>query len=306
MEKPGHIQRRTDLAVEAHELWRESAATETLLNGVRAKEHTCEGMTVTTVEILDEQGAAELDKPIGKYITVELNGLARWEPEVFGRACRAVAEQLRSLIKVGDGDTILVAGLGNRAITPDSIGPLCCESVMVTRHLVERMPGDFGHMRPVAAITPGVLGTTGMESAEILCGVIKKAAPKAVIMIDALASRKLDRLCRTVQLSDTGIVPGSGVGNARAALNADTMGVPVISVGVPTVVDAATLAADISQAAGFGEIAPEELSRYSGGLIVTPKEIDSQVHEIARVIGYAVNLAAQRDISVEDITGYLA
>ena len=299
-------QKRTDLAVEAHELWKESAHEETLLPGVKAREYDRNGCKVTHVEILNEQGSEALGKPVGRYVTVELTGLAKRDTDIFKRSAQAVAEELGALMPLHEQDTVLIAGLGNRAITPDAIGPLACESVMVTRHLVERLPDSFGHMRPVAAITPGVLGTTGMESAEIIRGVIGKASPGAVVMVDALASRKLSRLCNTIQLSDTGIVPGSGVGNARAALNRETLGVPVIAVGVPTVVDAVTLVADLSEQAGLSDIDPEAVAPYSGGLIVTPKDIDTHVEDISRVIGYALNLTLHPEMSFDDVTNFLA
>lgn len=298
--------KRTDLALEAHELWKESAQEETQLPGVKAREYDRNGCRVTHVQILNSEGAEILDKPVGNYVTVELTGLARRDTDVFRRSAEAVAEELGEMIRLEEQDTVLVAGLGNRAITPDAVGPLACESVMVTRHLVERLPDTFGGMRPVAAITPGVLGTTGMESAEIIKGVIGKSSPKVVVMVDALASRKLSRLCNTIQISDTGIVPGSGVGNARAALNKESLGIPVIAVGVPTVVDAVTLVADLSEQAGLADVDPEAVAPYSGGLIVTPKEIDTHVEDIARVIGYALNLMLHPELSFEDVTNFLA
>ncbi len=299
-------QKRTDLAVEAQELWQESAQDQTELSGVIAREYTREGCLVTHVEITTEEGAQALGKPEGRYVTVELTGFARREADAFHRAVTAVAEELRALVPETFTNCALVAGLGNRAITPDAIGPLSVESVIVTRHLIDKMPDLFGHMRPVAAITPGVLGTTGMESAEIIRGVMERTKPDFIVMIDALASRKLSRLCTTIQLSDTGIVPGSGVGNARAALNEQTLGIPVIAVGVPTVVDAVTLVADLSEQAGLKDVDPEAVAPFSGGLIVTPKEIDSHVEDIARVIGYALNLILQPDMTIDDVTGMLA
>ena len=176
---------------------------------------------------------------------------------------------------------------------------------MVTRHLVEQLPGFFGHLRPVAALTPGVLGTTGLESAEIIRGVIERSRPDVVLIVDALASRKLSRLCRTVQLADTGIVPGSGVGNARAALNRETLGVPVIAIGVPTVVDAVTLVGDMAESAGLADFDEQTLAPFGGGLMVTPKEIDTHVKDIARVVAYAVNLCLHPSLSFDDIGHFL-
>ena len=299
--------KRTDLAVEAREIWSESAERQTKLSGVEAHEYRREGCSVTHVRILDEEGAQALDKPVGSYVTVELDGLARRENDAFHRAVTALAGELLPLLPPEEAKgTALVVGLGNRAITPDAVGPLCMESVMVTRHLVEHLPDAFGHLRPVAALTPGVLGTTGLESAEIIRGVMGRSHPRVILMVDALASRKLSRLCRTVQIADTGIVPGSGVGNARAALNRETLGVPVIAIGVPTVVDAVTLVGDMAESAGLSGFDEEALAQFDGGLIVTPKEIDTHVEDIARVIAYAVNLCLHPGLSIDDIANFLA
>jgi spore protease len=227
--------KRTDLAVEARELWEESAKKTTALPGVEAEDDVVENYNVTRVRILDEQGAKILDKPIGLYITLELGDFfERTHPQAFAEAVRALAQEMRPMIPEKVNHTALIVGLGNRNITPDAVGPLSMESVMVTRHLVEKIPDVFGHMRQVAALTPGVLGMTGIESGEIIRGVIGKTNPDLIIIVDALASRALNRLCTTIQIADTGIVPGSGVGNARAALNKETLGVPVLAVGVPT------------------------------------------------------------------------
>ena len=189
----------------------------------------------------------------------------------------------------------LVVGLGNRAITPDAIGPKVHEHTLVTRHLVEQIPEHFGAFRPVASLSAGVLGATGMESGELVQAVCRRLKPACVVAVDALASRSLKRLCRTVQLSDTGIAPGSGVGNHRWALDRASLGVPVLAVGVPTVVDASTLAADL--------LGQEELPPLGEGrdLLVTPKDIDSQVDDLAKVIGYGISLALQPGLDVADL-----
>ncbi len=300
------LTRRTDLAVEAHELWTESAPKTTALPGVEARDYVREGCPVTHVKILSDEGARELAKPVGTYVTIEVQGLSRGDPDVFERSVRAVAQELKPLLRVAPNATALVVGLGNRDITPDAVGPICAENVMVTRHLVDKLPDLFGHMRQVAALTPGVLGSTGMETAEILRGVVERVRPDCLIIVDALASRKLSRICATVQLADTGIVPGSGVGNARAALNRETLGVPVIAVGVPTVVDVATLCADMAEEANLPELDPALLRGHGGDMIVTPKEIDTQVRDMARVVGYAINICLHDGISVSDVTGFLS
>lgn len=294
--------RRTDLAVEAHALWKESAAAETALSGVRAREDTREGYCITRVDILDAQGAAALGKPEGHYVTVELEGLSRREEDAFPRAIRAVSQELTALL----GDLpprapVLVVGLGNRAITPDAVGPKTADHTLVTRHLVEHSPEQFGAFRPVAALAAGVLGTTGMESGELVRAVAEKVRPACIIAVDALASRSLKRVCRTVQLSDTGIVPGSGVGNHRSALDQNSLGVPVLALGVPTVVDAATLCADVLAEAGLEGMHPGALGDMAAGVIVTPREIDSDVGDLSKVLGYAINLALQPGLSLADL-----
>ncbi len=302
----GVLKRRTDLAMEAKTLWEESAEKETRLEGVEARDTEREGYKVTTVRILNERGAAALEKPVGNYVTLLLDGLARREEDAFGRAARALGGELRALLKLPDGASALVVGLGNRAITPDAVGPKAAEHTMVTRHLVERVPEHFGSFRPVAALAAGVLGTTGMESGELVQAVVAKLRPDCVLAVDALASRSLDRVCRTIQIADTGIVPGSGVGNARAALNRETLGVPVIAIGVPTVVDAATLCADVLAEAGRDDLDPDALRRAGSGVIVTPKEIDSHVADISKVIGFGVNLALQTGLTVQDVEMFLS
>ena len=289
-------QRRTDLALEAKELWEEDAQKTTQLEGVEAFSETRDGFPTETVRILDERGEEALGKPKGQYVTLTLDGLARREEDAFPRAVRAVAAELRQLLEEAAPDGLtLVVGLGNRAITPDAIGPKVHENTLVTRHLVARAPEHFGAFRPVASLSAGVLGTTGMESGELVQAVCRRLKPACVVAVDALASRSLKRLCRTVQLSDTGIAPGSGIGNHRWALDRASLGVPVLAVGVPTVVDGATLAADL--------LGQEELPPLGDGkdLLVTPKDIDSQVNDLAKVIGYGISLALQPGLTVEDL-----
>ena len=298
-------QRRTDLAVEAAQLWRERGGVGAL-PGVESRESKREGYPVTTVKILDCRGEQALGKPAGTYVTLTLEGLARRENDAFGRAARAVAAELTPLLKLSKGSPVLVVGLGNRSITPDDIGPKAADHTMVTRHLVEQVPEHFGSFRPVAALAAGVLGTTGVESGELVRAVAEKVRPACVIVVDALASRSLSRVCTTVQLADTGITPGSGVGNARAALDRASLGVPVIAVGVPTVVDGATLAADLLAEAGQAHLDPQALQGAGEGLMVTPRDIDARVTDLAKVVGFGINLALQTGLTVEDVELFLS
>ena len=288
--------RRTDLALEARELWQEQSGAVTALPGVEARDSVREGIPVNTVRVLDDQGEQALGKPRGSYVTLTLEGLAGREEGVFERAVRAVAGELTGLLRgVSPQGLVLVAGLGNRAITPDAVGPKVQQNTLVTRHLVRQMPEHFGTLRPVAALSAEVMGTTGVESGELVQAVCEKLRPACVVAVDALAARSLKRLCRTVQLADTGITPGSGVGNHRMGLTRDTLGVPVIAVGVPTVVDGATLAADL--------LGTRELPDLDEGrsLLVTPKDIDSQVNDLSKVIGFGISMALQPGITVEEL-----
>lgn len=292
---------RTDLAVEAIENMDKAAD----VRQVRQAEHTIEGFSVNEVDILTERAAREIGKPRGRYLTLELDALIRREEDAFPRACRALSSLLRGLLpETAPSAPILVTGLGNRMITPDAIGPQAVDHVIATRHLVEQVPDVFASWRPVSALAPGVLGQTGVETGEVVCGVLDRIRPAAVLAIDALAAGRLSRLLRTVQLADTGITPGAGVGNARAALNEQTLGVPVIAMGVPTVVDGATLAHEITgQLGGPTCEALEDLSRP---VMITTRDIDREVADIARMIGYSVNMALHPHLTVENIDLYLS
>ena len=295
-----HSKIRTDLAMEAEALRQKSSE----IPGVRASREPRGSFFVTVVEVLDGRGEEALGKPVGTYVTVELDAFLRREENAFSEAAALLAEELRRMLQLEKNGNCLVVGLGNRDITPDAVGPDTVDCVMVTRHLTERMPEEFAAFRPVSAVCSGVLGTTGIESGDLVRAVTEQVRPAAVIVIDALASREPQRLCRTVQIADTGIVPGSGVGNARQAINQETLGVPVIAVGVPTVVDAATLTVDLAARAGadlnaadFGD---------AGSMIVTPRDIDKNVRDIAKLIGYGLNLALHDGLTVEDVDMFLS
>ena len=279
---------RTDLAEESRDLWRRNAGQTAALPGVMAKKELRAGLESDRIEILSAEGERALGKPRGRYLTLRLDVLERREQDAFERSCAALADMLRELLELREGESVLVAGLGNEAITPDALGPLAAEHTMVTRHLKERLPEDFAAFRSVSVFRSGVLGTTGLESSALVGAVSTLSKPSRIVAIDALCAADAEKLCRTVQVSDAGIVPGSGVGNARAALSRETLGVPVIAVGVPTVVDAAVF--------GAGE----------RGLIVTPRDIDRQVRDAARLIGYALNLALHPGLTIGDIDMFLS
>ena len=286
--------RRTDLALEAGE------AIDTL-TGVSKVERVRDGFPITTVRITDHSGAMALGKPIGTYTTLELGKLVRRESDAFSLAAYALADELSELLDLAEHDSVLVVGLGNRAITPDAIGPETVRNILVTNHLIQHLHESFSHLRPVCVLEAGVLGTTGIESAQLTHAVAGSVRPDRVIVVDALASRRMSRVCSTVQLTDTGIIPGSGVGNSRLEISSETLGVPVIAVGVPTVVDAGTLAADIAEQIGVSDNDIAELERF-GGMVVTPRNIDESVADISRLVGYAINFALHRELCIDDIT----
>lgn len=283
----------TDLIDEARELLRPGGDPGDL-PGVRSEETDCGPFQLTKVEVMNKEGAEAIGKPVGHYRTLHLGELLTRRSAHFAEGVDAVAKQVRALLPAEKG-TVLVVGLGNRAVTPDAVGPRMTEQLLVTRHLVEQLPDTFGSFRPVAALAPGVLFATGVESGEIAQSVAKAIRPDAVIAVDALCAQSPDRLGCTIQLSDTGIAPGSGVGNARFALNRETLGVPVIAVGVPTVVRASTLAQQC------GDRDAERLS----SLLVTPKDIDVMAEEAARLLGYGISLALQPGLTLEELEGLI-
>lgn len=297
---------RTDLAVELRE---DFSQDDERIKGVTIKE-TCykqKKVRVSTVCITDASGAEAMGRPIGTYITVEAKGLAEGEEKLRRFVAETLAEQLLQLLKKAEGKQddrkeILVVGLGNREATPDALGPIAVDELIVTRHLVLQLGEAFRekyHLTSFCAMAAGVLAQTGLESGEVIKSVVKEIKPDAVIAIDALATRSTDRLGTTIQLTDTGIFPGAGIGNNRQALNIETLGIPVIAIGVPTVVDAATIVKErmerYSEKAGLSPEEREYLYREAeeeNGQVffVTPKGIDELVHRAGETVAEAVNL----------------
>lgn len=283
----------TDLTLEATELLQKTAGDPGQLPGVATREYQLRGFDVTEVRILNEEGAEKVGKPQGTYLTLTMEPSSELDRTRFCQAAEAVAESVRKLLELKLSQGVLVVGLGNRAITADALGPLAVDSTVVTRHLVTHLPETFGEFRPVAAVSTGVLGTTGLESGELVGALCRQLHPAAVIAVDALAARSASRLGCTIQLSDSGIVPGSGVGNARKALNRDHLGIPVIAVGVPTVIRASALCADLG--------GKEEEQQRLRELVVTPKEIDRLIASLSRTVGTGISLALQEGLTVEDV-----
>ena len=282
---------RTDLAVETAE---ELSASRDIFSpgtGVTRTESLHCGCPVTRIRVATDAGAALLGRPPGAYVTVDLRPLLSRQEPLLPRAAACLSRELRALLPPGEG-TALVVGLGNSAMTPDAVGTAALEHLLVTRHLLQAMPRQFAGLRPVASLRPGVLSATGVETLELIRGAAAHIRPAVVIVIDALAARSRHRLCATVQLSDTGLTPGSGVGNHRKAVNARTLRLPVVAVGVPTVIDGAALCGD-------EDAAPS-------GLFVTPQDIDRRIRDMGALLGTAITLALQPTLTAADVTALLS
>lgn len=278
---------RTDLAVEQREMTAKHS------DNVAVRQYARQNANVTEIEILNDEGAQELGKPKGKYITMEIPAFSH-DSELLDGRLTAMTESIRALLPDEDGP-VLVAGLGNEDVTPDALGPRTAHGIFATRHIDRALASElgFGELRDVCAITFGVLGQTGMETAETIRGIVNTIHPAAVITVDALAARSLQRLGKTVQLTDTGITPGSGVGNSRARLDKETLGVPVIAIGVPTVVDAVTLVRDFTSEHKMAK----EKEGEAKAMMVCPREIDVTIRRAARFLALSLNCALQPSIS---------
>ena len=319
---------RTDLAIEAKEIYEKENKSK--IPGVQVEEEKDGDIRITKVRILDDSGERAMGKPVGTYVTIDIPEFTHYDSDTMDEVSETMAKVLTPMVKLDKSMTALVVGLGNSNITPDALGPQVIGKLMITRHLKEMVPDSIDEdIRPVCAISPGVLGTTGIETGEIIRGVVDKIKPNLIIAIDALASRRMERVNRTVQIGDSGISPGSGVGNKRMEISQRTLGIPVIAIGVPTVVDAATMANDtidlaidemIKQATSGGEfynmlksidknekqkMIEEILNPYVGNLMVTPKEVDLVIDSLSKVIANGINIALQPALGLEDINRYM-
>ena len=292
---------RTDLAIEAEGCGKND------FSGMKREEYASAGLKVTRIDITADRAARVIGKPMGRYVTVE--GLEMTETFCDVREhIELIGQELRRLLPSSEG-TVLVVGLGNRDITPDALGPKCIEHIIATRHIKNELNKSAGlsSLKSVAAVAPGVLGQTGIEAAEFLAGVVSRIRPVAMVAVDALASRSLARLGTTIQLGDTGISPGGGIGSRRITLNEKTLGVPVIAAGVPTVVDAATLAWDILGKDGC-EPDEERINEVMQGrsMFVTPKETDLLTERGARLLGMAINCALQPEADFDTLVSLIS
>lgn len=279
---------RTDLALERCENLDEKS-----FDGIEMDIIEKDGAKITRIEVLDKNGEKTVGKPKGRYVTVEVAPFTH-QAQFIDETLEAVADEIRRIIP--ENGSVLVAGLGNMSITPDALGPKCASMIFATRHITGELLRSTGlsGLRCVTSVATGVAGETGAEAGEIIKGIVQTVAPDVVITVDALAARNVERLGRTIQMCDTGIIPGSGVGNSRQEISEKTIGVPVISIGVPTVVDAATLIMDCT-----GN--ESSVSQKAESMMVTPREIDLMIERAAKLTSLAVNRALQPDISAEDL-----
>ncbi|TDF96766.1 GPR endopeptidase [Paenibacillus piri] len=320
---------RTDLALEAHEM---ASSSGQLIPGVHRTSENLDGIRISKIDITSQEGAAAIGKLQGHYVTFEVPELRNKDSELQDRVATVFAREFEAFLaklNFNPMGKVLVIGLGNWNVTPDALGPIVVENIMVTRHYFELMPGEVSPgYRPVSAVAPGVLGTTGIETSEIVQGIVEKSKPDLVIAIDALASRSLDRVNTTIQIADTGIHPGSGIGNKRKGLTLDSLGVPVIAIGVPTVVYASTIVNstfdmmrnhfqkqtdNTAQILGLLDnmeeqerlqLVKEVLSPIGHDLLVTPKEIDQFIEDVANIIASGLNAALHESVNSDNVSAY--
>ena len=305
---------RTDLAVERTNLYRKANKLEEI-DGIETEEQEInENIKVSRVKITNENGEQAIGKKRGVYVTIDLKDLKVADEDEIQKASETLSNELKTLIQnhVQSKDDIMVVGLGNIYVTPDSLGPKVINEIDVTRHIIKYLPQYIDeNARPVTAISPGVLGTTGIETYEILKGIVDNVKPKLIIVIDALASRSIERISSTIQISDTGIVPGAGVGNTRAEISERTLGIPVIALGIPTVVESAVLVNDcldlliekmqneaksnvylnqLKEQDNYEKI-KDALNPQNYNMIVTPKEIDDLIENMKDVVARGINMS---------------
>ncbi|MBB3108955.1 spore protease [Paenibacillus phyllosphaerae] len=317
-----------DLALEAKE-WAESGGAGPI-PGLVSEFTDNDGIKITRLEVQNDQGSRAIGKMPGHYITFEVPELRKQDTGLQDRVATALAQEFSSFLErigVGKNSNVLIVGLGNWNVTPDALGPLVVENVMVTRHYYELMPDQVAPgYRNVSAVAPGVLGITGIESSEIVQGIVERTKPDVIIAIDALASRALERVNTTIQIADTGIHPGSGIGNKRRGLTKEILGVPVIAIGVPTVVYASTIvnnSIDLvrehlqqhTSKTDFGlldsiseqerlQLVREALGPLGQDLLVTPKEIDQFIEDIANIIASGLNAGLHEAVDSSNVAAY--
>ena len=305
---------RTDLALERASIYRKENNLEKIDGIDTEEEEIGKSIKVSRVKITNENGEIAIGKRKGVYVTIDLKKFKFAEDEEIKKASETLAKELKNIVDahINLKEDILVVGLGNLYVTPDSLGPKVINEIDVTRHIIKYLPQYIDkNTRPVTAISPGVLGTTGIETVEILKGIVDNIKPKLIIVIDALASRSIERISSTIQISDTGIIPGAGVGNTRKEISKETLGIPVIALGIPTVVESAVLVNDcldliiekmqneaksnvflnqIKEKDNYEQI-KDMLNPLDYNMIVTPKEIDELIENMKDVVAKGINMS---------------
>lgn len=288
---------RTDMAVERRDLYKNANKVEDEIKGIECEEEQKDDIKITRVRITNDEGERALDRKKGNYITIDVKRINNITTEKENEIIDVFSKELKSIIEKNSklGDEVLVVGLGNLYATPDSLGSKVVQNIEITRHIKIYLPNAIDpNTRSVSAITPGVLGTTGVETVEIVKGIVDNIKPKFVIAIDSLCSKNIDRINKSIQISDTGIIPGGGVGNKQEELSKDTLGIPVIGIGVPTVLDAATIVTDTLSSCKINisenEVV-EKMKLNNFNFIVTPKEIDSLIENMSAIISEGINIS---------------
>lgn len=301
-----NIEIRTDLALETREIYKKAQNLEDEIPGVETKiDDSDKDFLFTHVKILSEEGASALGKPIGDYITIESKYMNDEVENIDNKIIDKMAYVIKDISHMVKKDTVLVVGLGNSDVTPDALGPKVVDNLNITRHLIEYAPELVNeNTRAVSAIVPGVLGTTGIETGEIVKGIVEKIQPNLVVVVDALAAKDMNRISRTIQISNTGITPGSGVKNNRFSITSESLGVPVIAIGVPTVVGVPTIVNEAIEyvADKFEDVkSPLENKNYMQDILenkdfdfmVTPNDIDDIISNLSRLVADGINTALQ-------------
>lgn len=306
---------RTDLALERREVYKKAKAVENEIEGISYNEEKVnDRVTITRVGVVNEAGEKAIGKPMGEYITLDITKVKYMEEESLQEVSEILSKEIKKLVDkhIGNQDSVLIVGLGNEYVTPDSLGPKVANDIEVTRHIIKYCPQFVKEgTREISAVSPGVLGVTGIETLEIVKGIVENVHPSLLIVIDSLCSKNIDRISSSIQISDTGIVPGAGIGNTRAELSKNTLGIPVIALGVPTVVEAATITNDgldlfieklqeeaksneylnkLKEEDNYEEI-KEALLPKEFNFIVTPKEIDELIEKMSKLISYGINMS---------------
>ena len=305
---------RTDMAIERNDIYKKQNNIENQIDGIITENEEKENIKISRVKILNEQGEKALAKPKGDYVALDVKNIKTVDEEGIQKISEILGDELRKIIKkhISDTEDILVVGLGNLYVTPDALGPKVVPNIEVTRHILQYIPSAMPKdTRPVSAVSPGVLGVTGIETMEILKGIVDNIKPKMLIVIDALATRSIERISSSIQLADTGIVPGAGVGNTRKEISIKTLGIPVLALGIPTVVDLASITNDcidlfieslqqkamsndylnkLREKDNYEEI-KEALIPKEYNMIVTPKEIDKLIENMSQIVAKGINMS---------------